>query len=53
MYFYLSKTLGDLAIPSNFILLIIVCGLLLWASRFAALGRRMTVIGAVLLLIAG
>ena len=53
MYFYLSKTVGDLAVPSNFILLVIICGLLLWRSRFAWLGRQMTIAGAVLLLIAG
>lgn len=52
MYFYLSKTLGELIFPSTFILLVIVCGLLLWRSRVAWLGRRLTVIGLVLLLIA-
>jgi hypothetical protein len=44
MYFYLSKTLGDLAVPSNFILLVLICGLL----RFARLGRRLAVAGIVL-----
>jgi uncharacterized SAM-binding protein YcdF (DUF218 family) len=53
MYFYLSKTLGDVAIPSVFIMLVIVSGPLLWLSRFARLGRRMTVVGVMLLLIAG
>ena len=54
MYFYLSKTLGDLAVPSNFILLVILCGLLLvWRSRFIRLGRRLAIAGIVLLLIAG
>jgi len=53
MYFYISKTIGDLAVPSNFLLLILVCGFLLWRSRFKALGRRMIVTGAILFLIAG
>ena len=53
MYFYLSKTVGFLAVPSNLIMLIVICGLLLWRGRFARLGRRMTAAGIVLLLIAG
>jgi uncharacterized SAM-binding protein YcdF (DUF218 family) len=53
MYFYLSKTLGDFGVPSHFILLVTVCGLLLWRSRFSRLGRRMAVTGMVLFLIAG
>lgn len=53
MYFYLSKTLGDLGVPSNFILLLIVCGLILWRSRFARLGRSVTVVGILLWLICG
>jgi uncharacterized SAM-binding protein YcdF (DUF218 family) len=53
MYFYLSKTLGDLAVPSNFILLLTLGGLLLWRSRFDRFGRRLTVIGVILFLLAG
>src|ERR1700733_255721 len=53
MYFYLSKTLGVLAVPSNFIVLVIICGLLLWRSRFARLGRWLGIAGVVMLLIAG
>jgi uncharacterized SAM-binding protein YcdF (DUF218 family) len=53
MYFYLSKTLGYVAIPSHFILLVIVCGLLLSLSPFARLGRRAIVVGVLLLLIVG
>lgn len=33
MYFYLTKTLGFFAVPSNFILLVVICGVLLWATR--------------------
>jgi uncharacterized SAM-binding protein YcdF (DUF218 family) len=53
MYFYLSKTIGFFAIPSNIIPLIVICGLLLWRSRYARLGRGITVAGIVLFLIAG
>ncbi|MFZ1923784.1 MAG: ElyC/SanA/YdcF family protein [Xanthobacteraceae bacterium] len=53
MYFVLSKTIGTLAIPSNAIVLIMVLGLLLWPTRYGRYGRRLTVIGALLLLIAG
>jgi uncharacterized SAM-binding protein YcdF (DUF218 family) len=53
MYFYLSKTLGLFAVPSNFIPLVVICGVLLWATRYARLGRRIAISGIVLLLIAG
>jgi uncharacterized SAM-binding protein YcdF (DUF218 family) len=53
MYFYLSKTIGFFSVPSNFIPIIVVCGLLLWRSRYARLGRRVTIAGIVLLLIGG
>src|SRR5579862_5652763 len=50
MYFYLSKTVGIFAVPSNVILLIIILGLLSWRTRY---GKRMTVAGVFLLLVAG
>lgn len=53
MYFYLSKTLGFFSIPTNIILLIVISGLLLWRSRYARLGRRLTIAGIVLFLVAG
>jgi uncharacterized SAM-binding protein YcdF (DUF218 family) len=53
MYFYLSKTLGIFAFPSNFILFVVICGVLLWATRYARLGRPIAIIGIVLMLIAG
>jgi uncharacterized SAM-binding protein YcdF (DUF218 family) len=53
MYFDLSKTLGFVAVPSNLVMLIIIFGLLLWRSRYARFGRRITVAGIVLLLIGG
>jgi uncharacterized SAM-binding protein YcdF (DUF218 family) len=53
MYFYLSKTLGDLAVPSTFILLLTLGGLVLWRGRFARLGRQLTVTGVILFVLAG
>ena len=53
MYFVLSKTAGFLAVPSNAVMLTIIVGLLLWPTRYGRCGRRLTVIGALLLLIAG
>ena len=53
MYFYLSKTLGFFAVPSNFIPLVVIGGVLLWATRYARFGRRTAITGIVLLLIAG
>lgn len=53
MYYYLSKILEIFAVPSNLILIIVICGLLLWATRYARLGRRIAVTGIMLLLIAG
>jgi uncharacterized SAM-binding protein YcdF (DUF218 family) len=53
MYFYLSKTVGFLAVPSNLIMLIVFLGLLLRCSRYTRLGKRVTVAGLLLLLIAG
>jgi uncharacterized SAM-binding protein YcdF (DUF218 family) len=53
MYFVLSKTVGFLAVPSNAIMLIIILGLLLWPTRYGRSGKRLTVIGTLLLLIAG
>lgn len=53
MYFVLSKSISYLAIPSNIIMLIIIFGLLLWPTRFGPCGRRLMVIGTLLLLVAG
>jgi len=52
MYFYLSRTLGELAVPSTFMMLLIIGGLLLaWSSRFVRSGRWITAAGVALLLI--
>lgn len=53
MYYYLSKTLGVLLVPSNLLPIVVICGLLLWRSRYAWIGRRITATGIILLLIAG
>jgi len=53
MYFLASKIIGFFFVPSNFILTLTICGLLLWWTRFAKFGRRVTVASILLLLIAG
>ena len=50
MFFVLSKTLGFLLLPTNFLIGIGFVGAILMFTRFASLGRKL-VIGAVLLLI--
>jgi uncharacterized SAM-binding protein YcdF (DUF218 family) len=40
-------------VPTNFILTLTVCGLLLWRTRFAKFGMRVTVASILLLLTAG
>ena len=49
MFFVLSKTLGYLLLPTNFLIAIGFVGAILMATRFASLGRKL-VIAAVLLL---
>jgi len=53
MFFVLSKTLGVMLLPTNFLIVLGVAGALLLASRFTALGRRLLVVSAVLLAISG
>jgi uncharacterized SAM-binding protein YcdF (DUF218 family) len=53
MYFILAKTLGIVAIPSNLVMLVVICGLILWCTPYARLGRRVTIAGILLLLIGG
>jgi uncharacterized SAM-binding protein YcdF (DUF218 family) len=50
LFFVLSKTLGFLLLPTNFLIGIGFVGAILMFTRFASLGRKL-VIGAVLLLI--
>ena len=53
MFFLLSKTLGIMLLPVNFLIAVGVLGAILLATRWATLGRRLLVISAVLLAIAG
>jgi uncharacterized SAM-binding protein YcdF (DUF218 family) len=53
MYFLASKIIGFFAVPSNFIIIIIICGLLLWRTRFSKFGMRVTVAGILMLLMVG
>jgi uncharacterized SAM-binding protein YcdF (DUF218 family) len=53
MFFYLSKTLGFLAIPSNDIFLLTAVGGLAMATRFGRCGRALLMTGIVLLGLAG
>jgi uncharacterized SAM-binding protein YcdF (DUF218 family) len=53
MFFVLSKTLGVMLLPTNFLIVLGVAGALLLASRFAGLGRKLLVVAVVLLAICG
>jgi uncharacterized SAM-binding protein YcdF (DUF218 family) len=50
LFFILTKTLGAMLLPTNFLIGVGVVGAILLVTRFAALGRRL-VISAVLLLV--
>ena len=50
LFFVLSKTLGFLLLPTNFLIGVGVIGAILLATRFASLGRKL-VMGSVLLLV--
>lgn len=43
MFFVLSKTLGVIALPTNFLMVIGILGVILLATRFTALGRKLMV----------
>jgi uncharacterized SAM-binding protein YcdF (DUF218 family) len=49
VFFFLSKTLGVMLLPSNILIGVGIVGLILLLTRFAALGRKL-VVGSVLLL---
>lgn len=53
MFFALSKTLGVMALPTNFLISLGIIGALLCATRWARLGRRLAVTAIVLLAIVG
>ena len=51
--FFLSKTLGIMMLPANFLIGLGVLGAILAATRWAVLGRRLLIISAVFLAIVG
>jgi uncharacterized SAM-binding protein YcdF (DUF218 family) len=53
LFFVLSKTLGYMMLPTNFLIGIGLVGLILLATRLASLGRKLAVTALVLLAICG
>ena len=53
MFFFLSKTLGLMLLPSNFLIGVGIVGVILLLTRWAPLGRKLTVASIVLLAICG
>ena len=53
MFFVLSKTLGVMLLPANFLIGIGLLGALLLATRFARLGRKLAIASLALLAICG
>ena len=53
MYFLASKIFGFFIVPSNLIVTLLICGLLLWRTRFSKSGKRLVIACIVLLMIGG
>jgi uncharacterized SAM-binding protein YcdF (DUF218 family) len=53
LFFVLSKTLGQMLLPTNFLIGVGVLGAILLATRFASLGRKLMVAAVILLAICG
>ena len=53
MFFFLSKTIGKMLLPTNFLIGIGVIGAVLLATRFATLGRRLMVVSVLMLAVCG
>lgn len=53
MFFFLSKTVGIILMPTNFLIGIGLVGALLLVTRFAWLGRKLMIVAVVLLAICG
>jgi uncharacterized SAM-binding protein YcdF (DUF218 family) len=53
LFFVLSKTLGNMLLPANFLIGIGLAGVILLMSRWAVLGRRLMLASIVLLMICG
>jgi len=53
MYFIISKIIGFFIAPSNLLLSGAIFGLILWRARFSKLGKRLTVVSILALLVLG
>ena len=53
MFFFLSKTLGIMLLPTNFLIGLGLLGLILLATRFASLGLKLVIASIALLAICG
>jgi uncharacterized SAM-binding protein YcdF (DUF218 family) len=53
VFFFLSKTLGVLLLPSNLLIGVGIVGLILLLSRFVSLGRKLVVASVLLIAICG
>ena len=53
LFFVLSKTLGYLLLPTNFLIAMGFVGAILMATRFASLGRKLVMVAVLLLVICG
>ena len=53
MFYFLSKTVGKMLLPTNFLIGIGVIGAVLLATRFASLGRRLMVLSVLMLAVCG
>jgi uncharacterized SAM-binding protein YcdF (DUF218 family) len=53
LFFFLSKTLGIMLLPTNFLIGVGVIGAILLATRFASLGRRFLIASVILLALCG
>jgi len=53
LFFVLSKTLGYLLLPTNFLIAIGFVGAVLMATRFASFGRKLVIAAVLLLVICG
>jgi uncharacterized SAM-binding protein YcdF (DUF218 family) len=53
LFFVLSKTIGTMLLPTNFLIGLGLLGTILLATRFASLGRKLAAASIVLLAIAG
>jgi uncharacterized SAM-binding protein YcdF (DUF218 family) len=53
LFFFLSKTIGKMLLPTNFLIGVGVIGMLLLATRWASLGRKLMIFSVLLLAICG